>query len=313
MTAASSIVKLSPRDRRAWLKARGQDVTASVVGALFGAHEFQTPYGLWCLKSGLTREDPNETPPMRRGRLLEPVAVQMIREERPDWEVTHNSANEYWRDTVARVGATPDTYVVCPQRGLGTVQIKTVEQSVFRRKWLDDEGYPEAPLWIALQATLEAHLIGAQWAAVAPLVVGHGIECPLIPIDLMPGVIDAIYLKADEFWASIEAGDPPPQDYERDAGLIDAMHALGDAGEEVDLSSDNRIPELLVEAAAAKADRKAATARLSAAEAEIKAKMGDAVVGHIGQGRRITWPLRKRGAFTSPATSFRVLNLPDPQ
>ena len=308
-----TIEKLSPRDRRSWLKARGQDVTASVVGALFGVHDFQTPYGLWCLKKGLTREDPTETAPMRRGRLLEPVAVQMIREDRPDWDIHHNAANEYWRDPAARLGATPDTLVQCPKRGLGTVQIKTVQESVYRRKWLDEDGNPEAPLWIALQATLEAHLIGAKWAAVAPLVVGHGIECPLIPIDLMPGVVDAIYLEADAFWASIAADEPPPQDYDRDASIIDAMHAYGDPGEEIDLSADNRIPELLSEVATAKADRKAADVRKAAAEAEIKAKLGDAVVAHIGQGRRITWRMRKRAAFSAPATSFRVLTLPDPQ
>lgn len=308
-----TIERLTPKDRRAWLAARGKDVTASTVGALFDAHDFQTRYGLWCLKRGLTREDPSETPAMRRGRLLEPVAVQMIREDRPDWDVHHNSANEYWRDPDARVGATPDTIVTCPRLGLGTVQIKTVEQSVYRRKWLDEDGNPEAPLWIALQATLEAHLIGARWAAVAPMVIGHGIECPLIAVDLLPGVVDAIYREVGAFWASIESDEPPPIDYERDAGLIEAMHSVGDPGEEIDLSSDNRIPELLAEVAAAKADRKAADVRKAAAEAEIKAKLGDAVVAHVGRGRRITWRLRKRADFSAPATSFRVLTLPDPQ
>ncbi|MDF3606523.1 hypothetical protein PE067_10465 [Paracoccus sp. DMF-8] len=100
---------------------------------------------------------------MKRGRLLEPVAVQLIREQNPAWDVTHNAANEYWRDPEARIGATPDTIVRCPERGLGTVQIKSVEQSAYRRNWLDAEGNPEPPLWIQHQATLEAHMIGAQW------------------------------------------------------------------------------------------------------------------------------------------------------
>lgn len=313
MSAVSGIERILPKNRRAWLAARQQDVTASTVGALFRAHEFQTLYGLWCLKKGLTREDPSESPAMQRGRLLEPVAVQMIREAQPDWQVHYNSANEYWRDPVARLGATPDTIVTCPRRGLGTVQIKSVEASVYRRKWLDDEGYPDAPLWIALQATLEAHLIGAQWAAVAPLVVGHGIECPLIAVELVPGVVEAIRERAAEFWASIDADDPPAPDYDRDAGLIERLHALGDPGEEVDLSSNNRIPELLSEVAEAKAAKAAASRRKEAAEAEIKALMGDAVVAHIGRGRRITWRLRKRAAFTAPATSYRVLTLPDPE
>lgn len=308
-----TIERILPKNRRAWLAARQRDVTASVVGALFDIHDFQTEWGLWCLKKGLTREDPTETPAMQRGRLLEPVAVQMIRESQPDWQVHHNSANEYWRDPAARLGATPDTLVTCPRRGLGTVQIKSVEASVYRRKWLDEDGNPRAPLWIEMQATLEAHLLGARWAAVAPLVVGHGIECPLIGVDLLPGVVEAIRERVGEFWASIEADEPPQPDYERDASLIEALYGVGDPADEIDLSADNRIPELLVEVSVAKAALADASARKSAAEAEIKAKMGSAVIAHIGRGRRITWRLRKRAAFAAPATSYRVLTLPDPE
>src|SRR5262245_7287249 len=93
MNAPSKIIPAPPAgierieygDREAWLKLRGKDVTASVAGALLGVHEFTTPYGLWALKSGKIAEDPEETGPMRRGRLLEPVAIELIQEEHPDW------------------------------------------------------------------------------------------------------------------------------------------------------------------------------------------------------------------------------------
>lgn len=305
------IERLTPKDRRAWLRARQQDVTASVVGALFGVHPYITEAEVWGLKTGALREDPTEAPAMKRGRLLEPVAVQLIREQHPDWDVTHNAANEYWRDPEARIGATPDTIVRCPARGLGTVQIKSVEQSAFRRNWLDSEGNPEPPLWIQLQATLEAHMLGAQWAAVAPLVVGHGIECPLLGVDLMPEVVGAIRDRVAAFWVKVETGDMP-LDYDRDGGLIDRLHAIGDPGDEIDLSSDNRIPFLLSEVADSQAALAASRRRKDAAEAEIKARMGSAVVAHLGRGRRITWKTRKRPAIQTPASSYRVLTLPPP-
>ena len=70
---------------------------------------------------------------------------------------------------------TPDLFVECPERGRGIVQIKSVEGSIFRKKWRDPETNEIAPpLWIAVQGIVEAHLDGAQWAAVAPLVVGFG-------------------------------------------------------------------------------------------------------------------------------------------
>ncbi len=44
-------------DRQRWLKLRGEDVTASVVGALFRVHPYTGPLALYSLKTGLTQED----------------------------------------------------------------------------------------------------------------------------------------------------------------------------------------------------------------------------------------------------------------
>ncbi|MEW5421918.1 hypothetical protein HNS03_08355 [Amorphus sp. 3PC139-8] len=133
----SPIETLSPRSRASWIKVGEADVTASVVGALLGCHEYTTPYKLWALKSGLIVEDPEETEAMKRGRLLEPVAVELLRQRHPEWDITHNTnPGTYYRDPAARLGATPDVITHDPARGPGLVQIKNVEQSVFRRKWL---------------------------------------------------------------------------------------------------------------------------------------------------------------------------------
>ena len=114
------IERITPKDRAAWLRARGQDITASVVGALFGVHDFVTPMELWAVKTKRIQYSSEETAPMRRGRLLEQVAVQMLREDYPDWDLEHNAAeNVYYRDAARRLGATPDVIVQCPRRGRG--------------------------------------------------------------------------------------------------------------------------------------------------------------------------------------------------
>lgn len=305
------IEQISPANRDEWLAIRGRDITASVVGALFDAHEYVTRYELWALKSGRLRRSSAETPAMQRGRLLEPVAVQLLRELRPDWTLSHNAAeNIYWRDPEVRLGATPDVLARAPGRGAGVVQIKSVEAGTFRRKWLDDAGEPEAPLWIALQATLEAHLTGAQWAAVAPLVIGHGLEMPLIDVPLVEGVTEAIEERAAEFWRMVEEGRAPEPDFARDGAIIDRLYAHGDGEHEVDLSADNRIPTLLAERHEALASRRTADARLAEIDAEVKAKMGAAEVAHIGQGRRITWTTQHRSGFHVPPKTVRALRYP---
>ena len=304
---------ITPKDRRAWLKARGQDITASVVGALFGVHDFVTPYELWALKTGRVRQQDDETDAMRRGRLLEPVAVQIIREEHPEWEVYHNAAeNVYYRDTERRIGATPDVMVECPRRGLGIIQVKSVEAGVYRRKWLDEDGQPEAPLWIALQASQEAFLTEAAWAAVMPLVIGFGIEAPLIdiPLDNLPGVIDAITEKAAEFWQMVAEDREPPVDYQRDAALIDRLYAIGDPREEADLTAVPHLTEDIQRRAALRLEIAAREAEATGIETRIKALMGSAEVAHIAGGRTITWKTQRRRGPDGRWITARPLRLP---
>lgn len=306
---------ITPRDRAAWLKARGQDVTASVVGALFDCHDYTTRLELWAIKTGRLPRSDDETPAMRRGRLLEPVAVQMLREDHPEWQIDYSTeAQTYYRDPAHRLGATPDVIVTCPRRGRGIIQIKSVDSLVFRKKWNPEgmEGTTEPPFWIILQSVLEAWLTGAQWAAVAPLVIGHGLELPLIevPLDHMDDVIGAMQERTAEFWQMVREDREPQPDYERDAALIEAIYAVGDHREEVDLTGDPLIPVLVDQITADKSALKALESRISSAEAQIRAAMGSAELAHIIGGRRITWKTYRRPNPGGVPTVYRVLRLP---
>lgn len=308
------IERFSPRNQAAWHKLRAKDITASVAGALIGAHEFTTRYKLWALKTGKVFDDPEETPAIKRGRLLEPVAVELLRELRPTWQIEHNSGKGmvYLRDTAFRLGATPDVFAYDPERGTGVVQIKSVEKTAYRRKWLGDGDFPEPPLWIAVQAIIEAYLAGASWAAVAPLVVGYGIDLPIIDIPLIPGVVDRIKEESAEFWRMVESGEEPTADYALDAETIDAVYAL-DHGEEIDLSRNDRIHELLP---IRKMARDAVTkfqAHADEADAEIKAIMKGASLAYLRGGQRITWKTVRKFGADGRATSFRVLRVPQPE
>jgi hypothetical protein len=305
---------INPSTRERWLRLRQMDITASVIGALFGVHDFISPYEVWASKTGRLPRMDQENDAMRRGRLLEPVAVAIIREDHPEWQVEYSTEDQiYYRDTVRRLGATPDVIAQCPRRGKGIIQIKSVEQSVFRRKWIDEDGNAEAPLWIALQASLEAYLVGAQWAAVCPLVIGFGIEAPVIdiPLDHLGGVIDAMTEKVAEFWLMVEEDREPPVDYGRDAALIDRLYAVGDAREEVDLTGNDRVPGIIEVIKEQRERAKAAEAEVARYEAEIKAAMGTAEVAHIMGGRTITWKTHtRRDPETGRKSVYRQLRLP---
>lgn len=306
------IERLLPADREAWFKLRDSDITASVVGALFGAHEWMTYADLWAQKTGRVKREEGETPAQRRGRLLEDDALQILAEERPDWKIEHNAQHVYYREPASRLGATPDAIVEAPGRGRGIVQIKSVSRSAFKHGWHSEDGAIDVPLWIALQATLEAHLANASWAAVGALLFDSfgGLSLELVEIELMPGVIDAMRAKSAEFWALIKKGKEPAFDFKRDGDLIRTLYADAQNLKTVDLSTDNRMPTLLAERAAAKAQEKAAKEAIEAIDAEIKSKLGEAEVGLLGDGKQVTWKLQTRNGYTVAPTAFRVLKCP---
>lgn len=311
-TKNAGIERYRITDRNMWLNLREKDVTASTAGALFGVHEYQSAYGLYCLKAGIITEDAEETPPMRRGRLLEPVALQLVAEDRPTWKVERGT--HYYRDPVHRIGATPDAFAIDPERpGFGVLQIKTVEPGVFRKKWRgeDDFGQVEPPLWIAIQAIVEASLTGASWAAVIPMRVGFGLDHDVIDIPMRPGIMERLRGEVAEFWRRIEAGTPPDPDYGRDAGLIAKLYGEDD-GSTISLHGSNRIVELLSARETLKmreADGSAAEKERKAVDAEIISLLGPATRGMLADGRYVEAKTTRRGAYQVKESSYRSVKV----
>lgn len=299
-------IKIENRDQ--WLAYRSQDVTASIAGALLGVHPYSTAYGLYLLKSGKITEDPEETGPMRRGRLLEPVAVQMLREDRPDWTIHDYPIGYYYRDRDSRIGATPDMLVTNEHHKMGVVQIKSVEPSIFRRDWQCEDRTIEPPLWIVVQAIIEAHLTGAEWAAVAPMVIGFGVEMPIIPIPIHVGILDRIKFEVAAFWQRIEEGRNYDPDYARDGALIAQLYPQ-DNGCEIDLSTDNETPGYVEMLENAREKKKFAESDEKIAKAALAAKMGDFQIARLADGRRISNKSQSRAAYYVSETNFRVLRV----
>lgn len=303
-------------DRVRWLALRERDVTASVAGALLGVHDYQTPYGLWALKSGRVQEDPDETAPMRRGRLLEPVALQMLAEDRPGWTI--RPGRQYFRAPDLRIGATPDAFATRPDRqGEGIVQIKTTTDQVFRRKWVDPEGDPDEPvlpLWIAVQANVEARLTGAAWAAVGVLIVGHGLDLRVIDVPIHDGIWARLKAEVSRFWAMVEAGEEPEIDPQRDGAAIAAVYSET-AERVVDLGHHNDLPELLIERAALRTreeDGREAKERRQAIDAVLIHRLQGASRGALRDGTTISAAAQHRPGHYVPASTFRSVRVRGP-
>lgn len=286
LKAPSKIERIKIGSRDQWLGLRSKDITASVAGALLGIHPYTTAYALWALKTGQIADDVEETPPMRRGRLLEPVAVQMLREDRPDWQISDHPIGLYFRDPVARLGATPDLFARDEKGRWGIIQIKTVEPGIYRQNWRGEDGEVSPPLWIVVQAIIEAHLTGFEWAAVAPMVVGHGVELPIVPVPLHGGIIDRIKGEVAAFWRLVEEGRTPDPDFGRDGELLAKLHAGDDRI--VDMSSDNEFPSLVASREKFSAERKVLDAGWEENKARLLAKLDGAGAARMADGRLLT-------------------------
>ena len=314
---------VSPASRDDWLALRKTTIGASEVAALVGRHPYpeMTRYRLWADKRGLLDGDSADTPQLRRGRHMERVGIDFLREERPDWDIDHNAMprGRFYRDGVAGLSATPDAFVHDPTRdGFGVCQIKSVEPRVFKEKWFSD-GELEPPVGIAMQAIQEAVLTGASWACVAPLVISYGIEIPIIEIPIHAGVMDRLREEAATFWEHVHSGQdasPYAPDFAVDGECIDALFAEDDGGT-LDLSTIPahaydvlcemlRRRELLK---ACEATGHAAEAERKVLDAELKFILGNAARGVLLDGRMIEAKTVRRKGFTVEPTIYRAIKV----
>jgi predicted phage-related endonuclease len=296
------IERIPIESREQWLALRKNDVTASTAGALLGLHPYMSAYGLWAEKTGLVSFDAPMNAAMERGLELEPIAIKRLQKLHPEWNVA--ASTYYYRDPDARLGATPDCTAFDPARDLGIIQIKSVEPSAFREHWFED-GEMRPPLWIAIQAIIEAHLFGASWAAVAALVIGYGIDLHVIDVPIHPGLIERIKAETRKFWEMIERGEEPPPDYGKDAALIEQLFSQPEEIE-IDLTGDNELPEAVAQYVQLGKDVSSINEERAARRAEILHKLGNASAARIATGR-ITAKSIKRKAYVVPESSYRAI------
>jgi predicted phage-related endonuclease len=290
-------------DRERWLQLRKPDVTASVVGALFGVHPYTTAGELFAEKNGVQFEQKTSVR-MRRGSRLERAVAEEVAEKRPGWKIS--PAGVYLRDPDLRLGATPDFVIEGDPRGVGILQTKVSTLKAFKKGWMQgDDVVP--PFWIAMQTLTEMMLWGASWGAAAVYIDDPwNDDCHICEIARHPGAEARIVDAVSKFWADLEFGIEPTLDYARDGDLIAALHPDEIPAKTIDLTGDNMLPVLLAEREKLKDDVTTAQQRLIEIDNELKAKMGDAAVATL-DGWVITYKTRDRRAFTVPAGTSRPI------
>jgi putative phage-type endonuclease len=296
-------------DRRAvtsrseWLQWRRGYLCASEIAAVAGYDEYRTALSVYAEKTGLFTST-TDTPTMRRGRNFEDAAVAYLVEERPQLRVIN--PHVFLMEQDHRLGATPDRLIEDPDRpGITNCQIKTVARPTFE-KW---DGV--APAGYTLQVAAENMLLDAVHGILCVLVVGtFDAEIAIFDIPRHEAAEAKIREIADEFWYNVDNGLRPAPDYSRDAETIAGLYPKVLETDPLDLSNDNRLPEVLLERARLKKEIEASQAKLASLETEIKAKIGDHEKALL-PGWRITWKEQHRKEYIVAATTYRKLTITD--
>ena len=139
------------------------------------------------------------------------------------------------------------------------------------------------------------------------LVVGYGLDIHLFEVPIHTGVINRIREATGEFWDRIARNDPYPPDYARDGETIAALYGQ-DNGREIDLSSDNRVRELLEERETLTVTRKTTKEDLEKINNELKHKLGANVAGYL-PGWEITNKVVNRKGYAVSPTTYRSLRV----
>jgi predicted phage-related endonuclease len=296
------ITKLPVKSTDQWLGWRREDViTASVIAALFGLHPRQTIYGLFHQANGLIVPDESNDA-IERGHDFEDVIAKRFNRRHPTWKVIR--PRTYFRDTLRRIGGTPDFFIKRPDvHGRGVLECKSVAPHVFRKYWTETT----PPMWVTLQTLCYMMLTHATYGYVAALIAdGFRYELHEYEIHRNASAERRIHEAVDDFWHHVSIGKTPNPDYSRDGALIAMMNPVTTEGTTIDLRHDNHLPDLLDERARLKQQMDDARKRCEAIDAELKHKMGDAEAALIN-GWRVTCREVHKKEFTVGATSYRQL------
>ena len=318
-----TIERIPITDRAQWLALRQRDVTASAAAGLLGTSKYMTPLRLFALKTGQIEEDAAddkiddnsiELSPLGRGLALEEVGADLLRRLKPSWIVKRNT--EYFRDPALRIGATPDLLVNDPDRGPGLVQQKSVASMMFDKQWKGEDGEIVPPLEYFVQTIVEAHMAGAQWAAIGALVVSYGVKFQLVPVEIHAGVWSRVQREVEAFWRRVAMNNPPDPDFNMDGALIASLYADADDDLGIDLGDNPRVFELLDEREKLKmreTDGDRASKLRKPIDAELIHILGNAATGRLADGRIITAKTTRRAGYTVQPTSFRTVRIKEPK
>ena len=258
------IIPITSREQ--WHAERAKDVTSTQVAALFDASPYLTHLELWHQKANGYFEEFVADERVRWGDRLEAAIAAGVADDLD--LIGMEKLADYRRLSNLRLGASYD-FEAQNENGLRIlVEVKNVDAWEFREKWNGEGDSLMAPPHIELQVQTQLMLHPAKYAIIAVLVGGNTLHTLRRERD--DELAEEIRNRVSAFWASVEAHQPPPADYVRDADLLLSHVYSRTEGREID--ADASTAELITRWL----DAKAAAEAVKPLQAQIAERIGTA-------------------------------------
>lgn len=282
-----------------WLAERRTMIGASESPAILGCgYANESAWTVYARKIGELDEQ-EECEAFEWGHAIQPIALKMF-SKRTGIKVDDLGPFAIQRHPdMPWIGATLDGIATVDGRR-AVVEAKNVGQ-YHARDWADEDEPP--PLRVQVQIAHQMLAADADIGFAVACVGGNKLAWRRIDRNRR---FEAVLIeRLAAFWRCVDTRTPPKVD-----GSIATAKALaalwpGDDGEEVYLPAE--AAEWDAALVKAKADKKEAEARETAAANQIKAAIGEAAFGILPSGERYSWKTQERAGYTVAPSSCRVL------
>jgi predicted phage-related endonuclease len=244
-------------------KERIKVVGGSEVSALFGVNPWLTHFELWHLKNGTIQSDFKDNERIEAGRYLEDAIITWACDR---WGYKRTDEPLWLTDRERRIGGHIDCRVICPERGPGILEVKTVDSLQFR----DWEGEP--PLNYQFQGQTYMGLTGDKWCDIVYLVGGNHLD--RFQMEFRPKLYAEIQKRVVAFWQSIKDGTPPKPNYNEDGDTLARLYRSS-TDTTIDLTLDNLAPDACQRYLSLSSQITQLTKERDAAKAELLDKVGE--------------------------------------
>ena len=196
-----------------WKHLRSLDVTSTEAAALFGCGKWVSEYELYHNKKNgeILEIDINKV--IKKGIYLEPGIAEWAANDN-GWTV--KPFKEYATDKYSRMGSSFDYEIVGGLYDGWILEIKTVQDKIYKNDWLEDE----APAHIEIQVQHQLELTQRPGAIICCLTGYNSDVLKFIFRERDPIVGGKIRKRIHMFWNDIEIGNVPDVNWSADSQYI---------------------------------------------------------------------------------------------